>query len=364
MMTHASAWLVALTMLVAQQPLVPPALPVEPVSAIVDAFHSHDVVGVSEASHGEEWGYAFLLSLLHDSRFVDAVDDIVIENGSARYQDVADRFVRGENVSIETLSQVWRNTVTPGLGDDQSWRQVFQGVRDINASRPNGRRLRILLGDPPIDWENVHTQADHRKWVEMRDTFPADLIQREVLAKRHHALLRYGQMHYQRKQIAANYESEGDAQTIVSRLENRYHARVFTIWTSRSIPAIQASAATWPVPSVAVIRGTQLGAVDFTAYYPSEAMGRFSLRGGKADFAGQIPRAEWKTLRAEEQFDAVLFPGAAASPLAQPSRERCADGVAIEELLRRMAVAIPAQDPAANQLRRFCGLRTEAAALP
>src|ERR1041385_3067791 len=123
MTTNAPACLVALTMLAGQQPSVPPPVPVEPVSAIVDAFRSHDVVAVSEASLGEEWGYAFLLSLLHDPRFVDAVDDIVIENGSARYQDVADRFVRGEAVAAETLSQVWRNTVTPGLGDDRSWGQ-------------------------------------------------------------------------------------------------------------------------------------------------------------------------------------------------------------------------------------------------
>lgn len=364
MTMDASAWVVALTVLTAQQPVVPPAVPVEPVSAIVDAFRSHDVVAVSEASHDEEWGYAFLLSLLHDSRFVDAVDDIVIENGSARYQDAADRFVRGENVSPETLSQAWRNTVTPGFGDDAWWIQVFQAVRAINASRTPARQMRILLGDPPIEWENVHTTAEHRKWVELRDTFPADLIQREVIAKGRHAILRYGQMHYQRKQIAANYESEGDAQTIVSRLENLYHSRVFTIWTSRSIPIIQASAATWPVPSVALIRATQLGAADFTAYDPSDPMGRLALRDGKVDFSRQIPRAEWKTLRAEEQFDAVLFPGTGPSPFARPSRERCADRAAITELLRRIAIAIPPQDPVANRIRQFCGIRNEAAALP
>ncbi len=364
MTTPWPARFVGVTLLAAQQPVMPPAVPVDPLSAIVDAFASHDVVAVSEASHGEEWGYAFLLSLLHDRRFVDAVDDIVIENGSARYQDVADRFVRGENVSAEALSQVWRNTVTPGPADDEWWVRVFQAVRAVNASRARNRQLRILAADPPIEWESVHTQAEHRKWVDMRDTFPADLIQREVLAKRRHALLRYGQMHYQRKQLVANYESEGDAQTIVSRLESLYHARVFTIWTSRVIPAIQANAAAWPVPSVALIRGTQLGAADFTVYYPSEAMGRFALRDGKADFSRRIPRAEWKTLRAEEQFDAVLFPGAEPSPPARPSRDRCADTAAITELLRRMAIAIPPQDPAANQLRRLCGVRSEGAALP
>jgi len=354
MRTRASAWMIGLAVLAGQPAAPRDAVPIDPVAAICDAFRSHDVVAVSEANHGEEWGYTFLLSLLHDSRIASVVDDVVIENGSARYQAVADRFVRGEKVSDEELSQGWRNTVTPGLGDDDWWLRIFRTVRTINGSRPRERQMRILLGDPPIDWESVRTREQHRRWMELRDTFPADLIQREVIAKHRHALLRYGQMHYQRKQIAANYESEGDAQTIVSRLEETYRARVFTIWTSRVIPMLQASAAGWPVPSVAVVRGTVLGAADFTMYFPSEAIGRFALRDGKADFSHPIPREQWRTLRAEEQFDAVLYPGAMPSAVVQPTRDRCRDTAAITELLRRMAVAAP--PVVADQLRRFCGV--------
>jgi hypothetical protein len=344
--------LLASGFLTVQQPSPRPAVPVDPVVAIADAFRSHSVVAVSEAGHGEEWGYTFLLSLLHDSRFVAMVDDIVIENGSARYQDVADRFVRGESVSEETLSQVWRNTVTPGLEDDRWWIEVFRAARAVNASQRHERRIRVLLGDPPIEWENVRTPEEHRKWVEMRDIFPADLIQREVIEKGRRALLRYGQMHYQRKQLLANYESEGDAQTIVSRLEHIHHASVFTIWTSRVIPMLQADAASWPVPSIALVRGTALGVADFTAYYPSESMGRFALRDGKADFSNRIPRTNWRTLHAEDQFDAVLYPGPKPAVIVQPSRDRCADKAGIDELLRRMMVAGP--PPMADQLKRFC----------
>jgi hypothetical protein len=191
----------------------------------------------------------------------------------------------------------------------------------------------------------------------MRDTFPADLIQREVLAKGHRALLRYGQMHYQRKQLVANYESEGDAQTIVSRLEHVHHAAVFTIWTSRVIPMLQANAASWPVPSIALVRGTPLGAADFTAYYPSESMSRFALRDGKADFSKPIPRTEWRTLRAEDQFDAVLYPGPERPVMVQPSRDRCADTADLDELIRRMIVSTGPPERA-NQLKQFCGIAT------
>jgi hypothetical protein len=339
----------------AQTAPLTPAVPVEPVAAILDAFRSHSVVAVT-AGHGEEWSYAFGLSLVHDPRFLAVVDDIVIEEGSARYQDVADRFVRGDVVSDDALAQIWRNTTQPGLGLDRPWKEFFHAVRAANALLAPTRQLRVLLGDPPIDWQEVRTPAEHRKWIEMRDTFPADLIQREVLAKGRRALLTYGQMHFQRKNLGANYESDGLAQTIVSRLENVFGAKVFTIWTSRNIATLQADVASWPVPSIAVVRGTVLGAADFTFYYPSEAMGRFAMHDGKPDFSKQIPRDQWRTFRAEDQFDAVLYAGPDPSAGVRPSSERCADKADIDEHLRRMAVGGPPQ--LATELKEFCAAGT------
>jgi hypothetical protein len=118
----------------AQTPPPRPAVPLEPVAAIVDAFRSHSVVAVT-AGHGQERGYAFLLSLVRDLRFVAVVNDIVIEEGSARYQNVADRFIGGDDVSDESLSQIWQNTTqaTPGL--DRPWSEFFRAVRSLNAFR-------------------------------------------------------------------------------------------------------------------------------------------------------------------------------------------------------------------------------------
>src|SRR5205807_955940 len=143
-----------------------------------------------------------------------------------------DHYVRGGNVPIESLRHVWRDTTQPGLGFDRPWEEFYRVVRDMNSSLPAARRIRMLLGDPPIDRENVRTQEEHRRGIVMSDTFPADLIQKEVLSKGRKALLTYGQMHFSRKNIVANYESEGPAETIVSRLENKWGAKVFTIFTA------------------------------------------------------------------------------------------------------------------------------------
>jgi hypothetical protein len=330
----------------------PPAVPLEPAAAIVDAFRTHQIVAVM-AGHGQERGYAFAQLLIHDPRIIAAINDIVIEEGSSRYQDVADRFVAGDKVPMDALRHVWRDTTNPALGLDAPWESFFQTVRALNASAATARRIRVLLGDPPIDWAQVKTQSDHRAWIEQRDVFPADLIQREVIAKGRKALLTYGQMHFQRRNIVANYESEGPAETIVSRLENKWGAKVFTIFTA-DVTVLQPDAASWPTPSLALVRGTVLGAADFTAYYPSEAMGRFAIKDGKPDFSAPIPREQWKTLRAEDQFDAVLYFGKRPSPNVPFEQARCADKADIEEHLRRISVSgLPPVE--AERLKTRCG---------
>ena len=237
------------------------ATPIEPAAGIADALRTHQVVAVT-AGHGDARGYAFGLALVRDPRVNVAVNDVVIEEGSARYQDVADRYVpRGRRVAGHAARGVAQKRRSPDSGSTPHGKHFFLTVREINVSRPRERQLRVLLGDPPIEWEHVQTAADHRKWIEMRDWYPADLIEREVIAKNRHALLFYGEMHFQRKQIAANYQSHGDAETIISRLEEKWHATTLTIFTAgTALTKGHPEVGSWPVPSLALVRGTTLGA--------------------------------------------------------------------------------------------------------
>lgn len=177
-------------------------LPLDPISAILDAFSRHKIVALGEGSHGNEQAHAFRVTLIRDPRFAATVNDIVVEVGNSRYQKVMDQFLRGEEVPNEVLRQVWRNTTAPDtVADLPIYEEFYRTVRAVNAGLPPERQLRVLLGDPPIDWDNIHTIDDHRTWIEMRNTFPADLIRREVLGKQRRALVIYGDMHLQRKQI-------------------------------------------------------------------------------------------------------------------------------------------------------------------
>ena len=53
-----------------------PAVPLDAIAAILDAFKTHAVVAVGEP-HGNEQAAAFRVALVRDPRFADVVDDII-----------------------------------------------------------------------------------------------------------------------------------------------------------------------------------------------------------------------------------------------------------------------------------------------
>jgi hypothetical protein len=326
-----------------------PARPADPVSAIVDAFRTHDVVAVGDA-HGNVQSQNFLKTLIRDPRFTAVANDIVVEFGNARYQDVVDRYVRGEAVDERSVRSVWQNTtVANEIPVDP---EFFETVRAVNATLPPDKRLRVLLSDPPIDWAAVKTRQDHFTWLAMRDTYPAALVQVEVLAKGRRALLVYGQLHYQRHNIMSNLEmNDWRMQTIVSLIEHGIGpGRVFTIWQfDDGLARAQADVASWPAPSIAVVRGTRIGAADVTVLMPSRA--RMSFATGKP-----VPVAEndFRPLRVEDQMDAVLYLGPRGTMTeSQPSDKSCAEPGYLDERLRRIALTgIPAFE--AERVRALC----------
>jgi len=311
-----------------------PAVPVDPVGAIIDAFKSHQVVALGDP-HGIVQANAVRLSLIRDPRFAATVNDIVVEFGNARYQDRMDRFVRGEDVPDEALRDVWQNTTIVNIGWDRPiYEEFFRAVRAVNASLPPARRLRVLLGDPPVDWSTVRTTDDLVTWLKQRDTYPADLIRREVIAKQRRALVIYGGGHFPRI----------DLETLVGLIEKPGDTRVFTVWTDTdtNLPALQADITTWPAPRLVLLRGTVLGAAPFTTFFP--------VRGDQL-----------RSLRAEDQFDALLYLGPRSSLTTSPlAPARCLDAPYMEMRTSRLKVFPPppgAPDPV-EQLKRYCAAQT------
>lgn len=294
------------------------ATPINPIDAIIKAFDSYSIVGLSEGPHGNEQGHAFRLRLLRDPRFAATVNDIVVESGSARYQDVVDRYMQGEDVPTVTMRDVFENAVpaTP-VWDPPMYAEFFRAVRALNRVLPRERQLRVLLGDPPIDWDTVKTQDDYMMLVRQRDSHPAGVIRREVLARNRHALVIYGEGHLQAK-------SERPARSLAALLEAA-GAHVFTIAsTFADLSAFQPDVTAWRAPSFALLKGTRIGAAPYERLFGPQP---------PDPFLQERPRVE-------DHFDAVLYLGPESSmtlgPLPYP---RCTEPAYVDMRVARMVLS-------------------------
>ena len=242
----AVALVVAITFPTAtQSPPARAAQPIEPIGAIIDAFRSHSVVALGE-DHGNEQGHAFRIRLLRDPRFTATVNDIVVEFGNPRYQELMDRFVKGEQIGDQALRRVWQDTTQiSGVWDRPIYEDFFRAVRAVNATLPRERQLRVLLGDLPVDWDAVRrsppkpgekrllgqpVRDDAPAGAMDRDRHAAEVIQREILAKQRRALLIFGDMHVTRRPTS-----------IVGRLESR-RRRARLQYQERHAPQLRESA--------------------------------------------------------------------------------------------------------------------------
>jgi hypothetical protein len=294
------------------------ATPVDPIDAIIKVFESYSIVALGEGPHGNEQGHAFRLRLLRDPRFAATVNDIVVESGSARYQDVVDRYMQGEDVPTDTIRAVFENTATATpVWDRPIYAEFFRAVRALNRVLPRERQLRVLLGDPPVDWSTVKTRDEYMTLVRQRDSHPADVIRREVLAKNRRALVIYGEGHFLAK-------TERPAQSMAGLLEAA-GARVFTITsTFADLSAFQPDVTSWRPPTFALLRGTRIGAA------PNERV------------FGPLPPAPFfqEHPRLDDHFDAVIYLGPRSSmtlgPLPYP---RCADPAYVEMRVARMVLS-------------------------
>jgi hypothetical protein len=200
----------------------------------------------------------------------------------------------------------------------------------MNATLPEAQRLRVLLGDPPIDWDAVKTTSDVGKRLTERDSYRANLIRREVLQKNRRGLVVYGDGHLWRRIPRS---------MIVSLLEGS-GASVFAISTPTAAnwARLQPDVASWQPPLIAVVAGNRLGGGTFADYY---------ARSG--------PGNPWRTLTMADQSDAVLFLGSANSiKKARVPEALCKDREYLQTRRRRMALSGSTDEEIAVRLKAYC----------
>ena len=331
-----------------------PATPLEVIPAILDAFRTYRIVSYPGGHTDGNEVHAQLRALIRDPRFASTVNDIVVEFGSSRYQDLMDRYTRGDDVSDSAIRVAWLNAVQGGTAlDNANTAAFFRTVREVNAALPPERKLRVLLGDPPMDWDNIRNKADYRKWIIQRDSYPADLVRREVLAHNRRALIVWANGHLIRQQIWTNYDmSTWHAQSIVSLLEAG-GTPVFTVRADGELTRWQADTASWKPMTLTIVRGTTVGAADFSDF--DGVSERYRVR-GEEDFV-PLPREQWVSRRLEDIVDAILYVGPERTRTSAPiAPDLCADPAYIKMRLDRIALVDLPQGEA-DRVKRLCNVK-------
>jgi hypothetical protein len=312
----------------------------DPIGGIVDAFKTHDVVALGEGNHGNEQGAAFRAKLYRDPRFQAVVNDIVVESGNGRHQAMMDRFIAGATVPEKELRMAWLETTQPtDVWDSDIYADMFRAIRELNQKLPKAKQLRVLLGDTPY----THDRAKPKAMARRSDNFPAELIQREVIAKKRKALIVYGEMHYLRRQPEPPPPMPGrpvrpPPGTIVSLLE-KAGVKVFSVWTftglGQEFPTLQPDIATWKKPSLTLIKDTTLGTAPFTFYYP-KGSGMMMRPGPNGPVTVDLGEAIGGVM--QEQFDAVLYLGPKTEiTYGKLPKSLCADPAYVEMRASRMS---------------------------
>jgi hypothetical protein len=272
------------------EPIPEPAIP-----AILAAFNKYEVVAMPEGEGWQDQG-DFILTLIRTPAFPDKVNDIEVECGNSLYQPVLDRYIAGDDVPFIEVRKVWRNTTQPACGASGFFEELFPLVRAVNQKLPPAKRLRVLAGDPPIDWDQVKTFQDILKFAHRNDSI-ASVIEKEVLSKHRKALMLFGTMHLMHGTNSA-----------VSIYEKEYPNVTFVIsdlalFDMNSPDRSRSPLASWPVPSIARIKGTWLGALDLGYFFPPPMM----INDQDCSLHNEFPKNLQKPM--EGLVDAVLYLG-------------------------------------------------------
>jgi hypothetical protein len=315
----------------------PAPAPTDGVSAILEAARDYPIVGVGELHHSVPT-HEFLRRLVRDPRFPAAFQDIVVEFGNPRYQGLMDRYLAGEPVPAEELRLAWRNTTQLLAWDPPLYERFFTTVRDVNRTLPADKRLRVLLGDSPIDWEVIRRPEDFPPAYGHRDPDTFRLIEKEVLSQGRRALVIIGNFHLLRRDPVSGFQPRPlERAALADALAQRHPGKTFLVWTvAGGKSELVSRLASWRPGTLARVGGTSLGA-GRSSMLMSSAVTVFRMVDGK-----RVP----VTLRPEdfppleEQVDAVLYLGSSDKTV-KASPELYRDEAYVAELRRRAVILLP-----------------------
>jgi hypothetical protein len=307
--------------------------------AIVDQFDRSDLIGLGEL-HGSQADQDLRFQVIHSKAFARKVRIIAVEGLNAFYQEDLDRYIRGEDVPLEQVQKVWRDSTGIFIGPviRTTYEQFLSEVRSVNRGLPDRMKLRVIAADPPLDWTKVQSTADFRAILSKRVVFGVDVIEREALQKGQKALLVFAGSWFTRNMQHRTANGLVPwTETIGAGLDRDYPGRLYVIAPVRSgeypdSAKLEALIGTPRSPVLLRLHGTPFGALDANEFLPANPA---ALLGS--------PASPFHTYRdgttLSDVADAVIYRGKVADSVVRPDPSDAADTAYAAELKRRAAFA-------------------------
>jgi hypothetical protein len=312
---------------------------------LLAAFDKYEVVGMG-AAHGNKDLDDFILRLIRNPVFPSKVNVVAVECGNSLYQPTLDRYIAGAEVPLSEVRHVWRDTTQPMCGMSGFYEELFPLVRRINQTLPLEKKLRVLAGDPPIDWSKIKSAPDFGRgqFLMGRDVSIASVMEKDVLSKHRRALMLFGTAHlfHMGSTAVRLYEKDYPGVTLVIADHTG-----FGNWTplAKYNDEFEARMSSWPVPSlVQEVKGTWLADLLDVTYSTGNVT--FGVADGGKLPAGPVKgKATFSAMPVEEQVkfsamaDAYLYLGPRDLLQHEPTpAEIVLDKDYITELQRRAAI--------------------------
>jgi hypothetical protein len=180
-------------------PPPPPDLqPVDAVDFVLKKLDEYPMVGLGDQHTCLEF-LEFLTRLFKDARLLGKVQDIVIEAGNPLYQEVIDRYVvEGKSVPRSDRKPAWQFAAMGWYeANSPVYEEFLDLIRSVNLMLPKGKRIRVILGDYPLDVHELRSNPDRylHPFIEYKETLqdPREIslaaTVKRVLASGHRAII-------------------------------------------------------------------------------------------------------------------------------------------------------------------------------
>jgi hypothetical protein len=131
------------------------------VDFVLETLGQYPIVGIGDLHMCLQYSQ-FLQQLIEDPRLPGKIKDIVVEFGNPLYQAVVDRYVlEGKDIPLAVRRHVWQEAAMGWyVANSPIYEAFYDQLRDVNLKLPKQKRIRVILGDAPLDVGPFHANPD------------------------------------------------------------------------------------------------------------------------------------------------------------------------------------------------------------